>query len=433
MRTKVLLVLITGMLLLLNCQRHDQNAAKEGASSTIVFKHFKLANAAEQFKSSIKSFEKQHPGITVREEILPSNTNIQHQFYATSLQAGSSDFDVFLIDVIWTPEFSLAGWLEDLSDLLPQADRSAFLNAPIQADTYNGRLYAIPWYVDGGVLYYRRDLLDKYGFQPPKTFDELAAQAQAVLAGEARSDLYGFLWQGKQYEGLICAANEIIGGFGGAILGADNKLHLLDKETQQALQWLKDTIYRYKISPEWILTADEENTRLSFLNGNCIFLRNWPYCWTFFQTESSPVKGKIGVSAMPSVDGRQGVSTLGGWQIAVNRFSKKKELSKKFVKFMTSSSTQLAFALKVGTKPSRKALYSNVRLKSEQPFISDLYHILESTRARPQTPFYPQISQILQVEFSAILADIRSVEKAMHSATLQIEHILELEKMALSR
>ncbi len=423
---------LTILFLLMGCDAERQQS-KQGQSDqrTIVFKHFKLANAMDQFDRAIRIFEERHPGIDVREEVIPANTNMQHQYYVTSLEAGSNEFDVFLIDVIWTPEFSLAGWLEDLSDLVPPEERSKFLEAPVRANTYRGKLYAVPWYVDGGLLYYRKDLLNQYGLHPPRTFKELTEQAQFILKQEDRSDLYGFLWQGKQYEGLICAANEIIAGFGGSVIDAQNRVQLTAPKTLEALRWMRDTIHKYKISPGWVTTADEENTRLSFLNGDCIFLRNWPYCWTFFQQEDSPVKGKVGITLMPTVNGKRGYSTLGGWQLAVNRYSNHKEAAKTFVEFMASPEMQLEFSIAVGTKPSRKALYFNERLQKEQPFVSDLYDVLTSTRPRPMTPFYPQISQILQVEFSAALSKIRPVGKAMRMASQQIEHILELEKEAL--
>ncbi len=416
-------------LILFSCTQKGPGTARSGVDdSTIVFKHFKLANARTAFKQAIKSFEKQNPGIRVREEILPSNSNTQHQFYVTNLEAHSADFDVFLIDVIWTPEFSLAGWLEDLTSLLPDSQRSLFFKAPLAADTYRGRLYAIPWYVDAGVLYYRKDLLQRYGFSPPETFEQLVQQAKVVLKGEQRPDFNGFLWQGKQYEGLICVVNEVIAGFGGTILDAAGKVRLQDAPVRKALQWLKDCMYKEHISPRWTLAADEENTRLSFLNGNALFLRNWPYCWTFFQQKGSPVKGKVGVKVMPALPGLRGQGTLGGWQLAVNRFSRKKRLAKKFVRFLASPQIQLQFALKVGTKPARRDLYRNPLLRARQPFIADLYAVLTNARPRPITPFYAQISQILQIEFSAVLSNIRPIPQAMRSATLQIEHVLALQK-----
>ncbi|NOX88027.1 MAG: ABC transporter substrate-binding protein [Calditrichaeota bacterium] len=424
----IFVIVLMGLILQQSCDNYSGQKRKVQKDSTIVFKHFKLANAREQFQKAIAEFEKENPGVHVREEILPSNTNVQHQFYVTSLESGAADFDVFLIDVIWTPEFSLAGWLEDLSDLLPEEERKQFFPAPLKADMYKGKLFAIPWYIDAGVLYYRKDLLTKYGFSAPQTFEQLVRQAQTVLKGEKRADLNGFLWQGKQYEGMICTVNEIISGFGGHILDDSNRVRLEDIEVINALKWLKSCIYDWRISPRWVLSADEENTRLSFLNGKTIFLRNWPYCWSFFQREDSPVKGKVGVTRIPSLPGKTGRSTLGGWQLAVNRFSSKKELAKKFVKFMSSSEMQLRFALTVGTKPTRRPLYQNVELRTAQPFIVSLLPVLENTSPRPVTPFYPQISQILQIEFSAILSDIRPVKKALRSARLQIEHVLKLEK-----
>ncbi|WP_456406464.1 ABC transporter substrate-binding protein [Caldithrix abyssi] len=434
-QNKMKLLLIVAFVIIFACtvEKNGSKTQQAQNDSTIVFKHFKLANARHAFQQAILQFEKQNPGVKVKEEILPSNSNIQHQFYVTSLESGSADFDVFLIDVIWAPEFSLAGWLEDLSALIPEEERIQFFSAPLRADMYQGKLYAVPWYIDAGVLYYRKDLLQKYGFSPPVSFDDLVHQAQTILNGEQNPTLNGFLWQGKQYEGLICTANEVISGFGGKILDENGRVRLTDNAVRSALNWLKDCIYTHRISPRWVLSADEESTRLSFLNGNAVFLRNWPYCWTFFQREESKVRGMVGTAPMPALPGINGKSTLGGWQLAVNRFSQKKELAKRFVRFMASPEVQLQFAIQVGTKPTRKPLYEDPRLIKEQPFIVQLFPILKNTVPRPVTPLYPQISQILQIEFSAILSNIRAVEPALESARIQIEHVLEIEKLAFDK
>ncbi len=170
--------------------------------TTIVFKHGKIAGDPALFRQLIDRFEVRNPDIKVKDETLPASTDEQHQFYVINLEGKSSDFDVLSMDVIWVPEFARTGWLGDLSTLLPADKRDEFFPGPMQAVTYKGGVYAIPWYIDAGLLYYRKDLLDKYGFEPPRTWQELVKTARYIMEKEPK--IYGFIWQGKQYEGLVC-------------------------------------------------------------------------------------------------------------------------------------------------------------------------------------------------------------------------------------
>ena len=192
----------------------------------LVFKHSRLLSQEAPLHALLDQFRAAHPGVQLVEEILPSSSDQQHLFYVTNLEAGSSDFDVFALDVIWIPEFARAGWLHDLTPRLGSAALTDFIAGPVAAATHDGRVYAVPWFFDGGVLYYRRDLLDKYHLAPPQTWEQLRAAAQAVLSGEANPRLTGFVWQGKQYEGLVCTALEFIRAYGGDVFSPTGELLL---------------------------------------------------------------------------------------------------------------------------------------------------------------------------------------------------------------
>ncbi len=224
------------LLLPLGCRGEPEPWADK---TTVVFKHGKAAGAGT-IKELILRFESQNPDVRITEEILPATTDAQHQFYVTNLEGRSSDFDVMALDVIWIPEFAQAGWLDDLSDHVPEDEIHEFLEGPMVADTYNGRLFAVPWYVDAGVLYYRKDLLDKYGLDPPLTLEELVASARKVLEAEKDPHLYGFIWQGKQYEGLVCVALEFIRGNGGTVLDVEGECRLSDPRVISALCFMRD-------------------------------------------------------------------------------------------------------------------------------------------------------------------------------------------------
>lgn len=391
----------------------------------IVFKHGKIAGDPQLFMEIIHRFERENPGIKVRDETLPASTDEQHQFYVINLEGKSADFDLLSMDVIWAPEFARAGWLRELSHLLPEKEREDFFPGPMEAVTYQEKTYAIPWYIDAGLLYYRKDLLRKYGFTPPETWQDIVRIARLVT--EREPDLYGFIWQGKQYEGLNCNVLEYVWGNGGGIL-KDGRSVINSPENIEALKFMRDLIVKYKVTPPLVTTAIEEPTRHIFGNGRAVFMRNWPYAWNIFEKEGSPVRGKVGVSALPSFPGKDSASTLGGWQLGINRYSKHPEAAEKLIAFLTSPEIQKKLALTIGYKPTRKSLYKDPDLTREQPFIVNLYDIFMKARPRPVSPYYMMISQVLQPEFSAALSGIKTPEEALDSAHRQIGFILEAEK-----
>jgi multiple sugar transport system substrate-binding protein len=425
-RTLLPAVLLTAILLTLAaCKLGDgkQHAAVQG-TTTIVFKHGKIAGDPAQFRTLIDRFMQQNPGIRVQDETLPASTDEQHQFYVVNLEGKSADFDVLALDVIWVPEFARAGWLRDLSPLFAPQEKNAFFPGPLQAVTIDHRFYAVPWYIDAGLLYYRKDLLKKHGRPVPKTWPELVKTAQDITARE--KGLYGFIWQGKQYEGLVCNVLEFLWSNGGAVL-ENGRPAINSRQNVEALGFMRDLIVKDGVTPALVATAMEETTRNIFGGGKALFMRNWPYAWNIFNRKGSLVRGNVGVSALPSFPGHRSVSTLGGWQLGVNRYSKNPDAANKLVRFLTSAAAQKTLALTIGYKPTRKALYKDRDLLREQPFIASLYGIFMTARPRPVTPYYLMITQVLQPEFSAALAGIKTPEAALASAQKQVGHILGTE------
>jgi multiple sugar transport system substrate-binding protein len=402
--------------------KHEPKVERAPGETTIVFKHGKIAGDAAAFRRLLDRFEQEHPRIRVRDEALPASTDEQHQFYAVNLESGSRDFDVLALDVIWVPEFARAGWLRDLTHLFAPGEQEAFFPGPIQAVTYDSRLYAIPWYIDAGVLYVRTDLLKKHNKRVPKTWQELVVTAQEIVKREP--GIYGYLWQGKQYEGLVCNVLEFIWSNGGEVL-RDGKPVIDGRENREALGFMRDLIARYGITPPLVTTAIEEPTRQLFGSGRVLFMRNWPYAWSIFNSGTSPVRGKVGLSPLPAFAGHESVSTLGGWQLGVNAFSLHPEAGEKLVLFLTSPAAQKELARTVGYKPSRKDLYKDRDLLREQGDLGQLFTIFMQARPRPVTPYYMMITGVLQPEFSAVIAGIRKPEEALASAQKQVEHLLE--------
>lgn len=421
MKLSIVILLLAGMA----ACTPPRGPAEHEPRTQIKFKHGKITASPAPIAELIAAFERAHPDIEVIDEELPSDTDEQHRFYVINLEGESADVDVIALDVIWVSEFTRAGWVLPLDELLTPADRRDFFEGTLEAVSYGGTVHAIPWFVGAGVLFYRKDLLDDHGFQPPETWAQLARIARAITTDQER--LYGFVWQGKQYEGLVCNALEYIWSNGGSVFD-DGKATIDRPENLEALKFMHSLLQEHEVSPDFVLTLTEEPARRTFQSGRAVFMRNWPYAWRLLQSEGSAVRDKVGVTVLPSFEGHEPRGTLGGWHLGVNRFSQHPEAAKTFVRFMTSVEAQKHLAMRAEYHPARRSLYRDSDLLEHDPFLAQLAPIFDAARPRPVTPFYTMISQVLQLEISAVLAGVRDPADAMASAQRQASYILELDK-----
>lgn len=388
------------------------------ATTVLVFKHGKLSGDGRVLSDLLREFEQRHPGVIVREELLPADSDRQHQYYAMNLDGGKAPFDLLGIDTIWAQEFARAGWIAPLDELVSPAERSEFFPGPIEAATFKGHLYAVPWYVDAGVLYYRRDLLDRHGLEPPRTWPELVHIAKVVLTAEQDSALAGFVWQGKQYEGLMCVTMEVLRSNGTDLWTGDRA------RAEYGLQFLRETIATHRITPLSTSMADEESTRWIFAEGRALFMRNWPYAWSLLQQIGSPVRGKVGVVPLPAFPGYASAPVLGGWMLAMPNNSTHQKVVGELISFLTSPDAQRRIAIELGYNPVRRALYADESLLELRPLLKDLYPILVDARPRPVTPYYLLLSQAIQPEVSAVVVGRKSPKEALTVIRRRVGQIL---------
>ncbi len=386
--------------------------------TVLVFKHGKLSDDGAVLSNLLREFEQRHPGVIVREELLPASSDQQHQYYAMNLDGGQARFDLLGVDTIWVQEFAKAGWIASLDALLPLAERDQFFPGPIEAATFEGRLYAVPWYIDAGVLYYRRDLLDRHKLSPPQTWPELVRSAKLVLHTEQDADLVGFVWQGKQYEGLVCFALEVLRSNGADLWEGDQE------RAGAGLQLLRDMVAEHRITPLSMSMADEESTRRIFGDGRALFMRNWPYAWSLMEREGSPVRGKVGVAPLPSFPGYASAPVLGGWLLAVPQSSPRREAAGELIRYLTSPDVQRLVALGLGYNPTRRALYFDKTLAVARPGLKELYPIFLEARPRPLTPYYLLLSQAVQPEVSALVVGLKTPRETLEAVRRQTERIV---------
>ncbi|GAB0114208.1 ABC transporter substrate-binding protein [Acidisoma sp. C75] len=353
----------------------------------------------------------------------PSSSTEVHQALVQQLARRNGTPDVFTQDVIWIAEFASAGWALPLEPYVSAADRAAYFPGLIEACTFGGKLTALPWYVDSGMLYYRTDLLQQAGAAVPTTWAELTATAQKIQKGGAAK--FGYLWQGKQAEVLVCDAVEVIASAGGAILGPDGKTVLVaEPPAVKAMQFLYDTIHTTKISPQDVLSWDEEPSRGPFTAGEAVFLRNWSYVYKIAQDpSSSSVAGKVGVAPLPHFDGQKSAACLGGYQYGVNAHTKHREAAIDFITWMSSPATQLRFATGLGLAPTRPAVFDQPALIKSQPFMHSLKDVFVGATPRPVTPQYPQVTLALQSAFSRALVSGK-IQQELDGAKAQLVRIL---------
>lgn len=340
-------------------------------------------------------------GIGVEFVIGPSSANERLTQYLQFLGAHSSDIDIYQIDVTWPG--MLAPHFVDLGDAF-EIGTGDYLSELVENNTVEGRLIAAPWFADAGMLYYRTDLLEEYGYEgPPATWDELESMAAEIQAGErerGNPDFWGFVWQGRAYEGLTCNALEWqVAHGGGTIVDAGGKVTVNNEDTERALRRAAGWVG--SISPPGVTSYQEEEARVLFQNGKAAFMRNWPYAYPLAQGEDSPVRDRISIAPLPREKG-PAAATLGGWQLAVSAYSEHAEEAIRFVKAMTSAPAQKKRFLEAGLIPTRPALLDDPEVVESIPYASRLSEVLAKAVARPSTAAGRQYNEVSTAYFTAV-------------------------------
>jgi trehalose/maltose transport system substrate-binding protein len=284
-----------------------------------------------------------------------------------AFQAKSSSIDVAMIDVVWPGAFA-----PYLVNLKPKLGKQSKIHSAgiVQADTVGGKLVAMPWFGDFGLLYYRTDLLKKYGYSaPPKTWNQLFSMARKIQDGEQKSNanFAGFVFQGNAYEGLTCDSLEWIASAGGGHFIDGGKVTINNAKARTILDSMRQQIG--KITPHGVTTYQEDQTEHAFDNGDAAFARNWPYQYGIGAGAGSKVKGKFSVAPLPHGSNGPSVATVGGWQLAVSKYSKHKNAAIEFVRYMTSKAVEKFDAITNSNVPTIPALAKDKQVVRTNPYL----------------------------------------------------------------
>jgi len=361
-----------------------------------------VGNDLEMLRSQLDRFQEK-TGHTVSIVSMPASTTDQFGQYRLWLSAQNADIDVYRTDVIWAPQ--LADQFVDLTAAAKDVIGQHFPSI-VESQTVDGKLVAMPFYTDAPALYYRKDLLDKHGAKVPTTWAEMAETAKAIMDKEraetGNQSLWGYVFQANAYEGLTCNALEWIGSNGGGqIVEPDGTISVYNPKAVEALELAKSWVST--IAPQGVLSYQEEEARGVWQQGNAVFMRNWPYAYQLGNSEDSQVKGKFDVAPLPvGPSGDRSAATLGGWNLAVSKYSRNREAAIELVLYLGSAENQKDNALRASRLPTIQALYDDGEIAAAQPIIPRWKEVFLNAVPRPSAPTKKKYNEVSKEFWTAV-------------------------------
>ena len=365
----------------------------------------------------VETFNREHPGIALSVTRGPLETEAVSDLAISSLLLGNSPYDVLLMDVTWTPKYAKAGWLEPLEAWLGADALEDLAPGAELGNAFDGHLWRFPLVADMGLLFWRTDLMEA----PPRTPAELEAISRSLQQeGRVR---WGYVWEGRQYEGLSCTYLEVLRGFGGRWL-RDGSPDLNSKAAIAASQWLRHLV-DVGITPPAVANMAEPEALQTFETGDAAFMRNWPYAWAELNKNGSLLAGKVGITTMVSEPKEPHVATQGSWGLSVLSSSQHKQAAVEALQFLTSAAAQKQLNLNWGYTPTRLSVFEDPELIRANPVLPELQAALAAAVLRPVTPIYAQLSDLLYREVNTVITGEVAAAPAME--TLQ-RNSIQLER-----
>ena len=369
----------------------------------------------------IDQFNKQNKDIKVTWRNMPASASQYFDQLRTQFQAQDGSLTLIAGDVVWPAQFAANSYIIDLSDRFTEDMRSKFLEGPVESNTYEGKVYGVPWFTDAGLLYYRKDLLEKAGFSgPPATWDELKEQAQKVMQDQGTK--IGHVFQGAEYEGGTVNGLEFINSHGGQVLdpGDASKVIIDSPESVAGLE-TEYSMVTDGVTPQAVSTYQEPECEAPFLGGDAVFCRNWPYMYSLAGTGEFIKPDVIDIAPLPAGDVGESVSVPGGWNFFINAFAEQEaqDAAWEFLQYMTAPEQQKAYTLGGSYLPTLTALYDDPEVKETLPTVGVAGEALKNAVPRPVSPVYSDMSLKMQEEFNSSLGG--DVEPQEAISTLQTE------------
>lgn len=363
-------------------------------------------------------------GTQVRVRIMPADTGQFFDQMRTQLQAGAADIDAFMGDISWPVQFGSNGWLTDLSARFDESMRSEYLESAVTANIWEGKVYGMPFFTDSGLLYYREDLLEKSGYtSPPNTWSELQEMAAKVVEDQGIRN--GFVFQGAQYEGGTVNGLEYIRSAGGDVL-VDGRVTVNSPEAIQGLQTQRSLV-ESGVSPAAVAQFKEDESAGAFMNGDAVFLRNWPYMYALLadEEESSVRQEQVGIAELPVADASvPRVNVGGGWNFLINARSDQQDAAWELVQFLSAAPQQKLWATEGAYFPTRTALYDDPDVVSALPVLELAKAAVQHTTTPPTSPNYSDMSLAMSQRFNESLRGAATPEETAERLQTELEQIV---------
>lgn len=375
----------------------------------------------------IALFNERHKGrIEVVAVDLPFSkfsTNERKELLARSLRSKSDRLDVFSVDYIWTPRF--AKWCEELDPYFADFAKAKIISPTIQSCITNGKLVAMPLYIDIGMMYYRSDII--------RTLPDAEAIEQKLRSSMTWDDImslrmrlgYGdrpyYIFQADDYEGLICNYFEIAKSIDKDFF-AGNTINLQSPAAKQALQMMVDFVHKQKLAPANVVEYDENKSYMFMLESDAVFVRGWPnFVENFKKSYHDTSKFQfIERASLPHFTGKQPTSVYGGWNLMVSKFSTKKEAAIEFIRFLQTEEVQKKMFELGGYIPVNHDVYADSTYLSTHSDLVFYRRLVEHGFHRPSLEEYTQISDIIAHFVHLAIKGEMSADKALTEASNMI-------------
>ncbi|WP_312525852.1 ABC transporter substrate-binding protein [Paracoccus sp. (in: a-proteobacteria)] len=370
------------------------------------------------WRQVLDQFEQKHDDIKVTIETGGNTSEAQSQYLNTVMSAKDSSLDIMVLDVVRPAQFAAAGWTVPIEGV----DMSAYLPAYAEANTIDGKVVALPAFSDAMFLYYRKDLLEKYGLQPPTTWEELRTSAKTVLEGEKNAELQGLSFQGKAIEGAVCTF--LLPYWSQGKNFTENGKLTMDAPAAQSSLELWKSFVTDGTAKKNISEVATDDTRKEFEAGNVLFAVNWSYAWAQSQADGSPVQGKVGVAHMPAMPGGSSATCLGGWEWGVSAYSKHPQEAVDLVKFLSSPDVARHMAVHGSLMPAFPQVFDDPEVLAAVPWFADAREVVQTARPRPVTPRYAEVSEVLRTTFNAVMANVTEPQAAVAEIESRLRRVL---------
>jgi len=423
---------ILGASVLSSCSRVASGftGAETVPEGTLIFSHG--PDSSGTIPKVIAKFNKDNQdGITVLYREAPADSGQYFDKLRTEFQAGGATTDIISGDVIWPAQFGPNGWIVDLSDRFTKEMQSQFLEPAIETNTFDGKIYGVPWFADVGMLYYRTDLLEEAGLDaPPRTWDELMEMAREVQ--DKTNTQYGLLFQGAEYEGGVVNGLEFIYNAGAEVMPPDDPTKIvIDQGGADKGLAMQQRLVVEGVAPEAVSTWKELETQDAFIKGNAVFMRSWPFVYGTIlggkETGSELKPDQVGVAPIPTLaEGDESFSGQGGWNFFINADTKKADECFKFIEYMIQPEIQAEFAVGASFLPPRTSLYEDEKLLKDQPVIELAKDLVTRMKPRPRHPFYSDMSLVMADEFNSVIKNDSSPDEAVRALQTELERLANL-------